>query len=156
MKKLYIIFIVLFTTDAFALYNTNIPNACGTYPKIRAVFIPNEHTCQSGYFLPANVDGCRPCPTDHVCSGGTFAFNEHQSQGIKYKTLTRNSANSCASNISHKLVAKFTPNTVTLNFDDDNGNTTSGSCTYDGLVNLPPTPTREGYDFVGWKLVTNE
>ena len=51
------------------------------------------------------------------------------------------------------MYAVYKPVTVTLNFEDENGNTTTTTCTYDGLVNLPEPPTRVGYDFKGWKLV---
>ena len=58
-------------------------------------------------------------------------------------------------NFPSDFYAVYDPVTVTLNFDDDNGNTTQTTCTYDGLINLPTPPTREGYDFVGWKIETN-
>lgn len=153
MKKIFIIFIFLFSVNAYALYTQNISNACGIIqPKLRAAFEPNEHICQSGYFLPANTDGCRPCPIDHVCGGGTFKFNERQSQGIIYKTLTRNATNACASNISHKFVATFEPVTVLLHYDNGDGTSQNDTCVYDNLITLPTAPTRTGYTFSGWKL----
>ena len=146
---------MLFSINAFALYTQNIPNACGMvqYSRISAFFKPNTYTCSNGYFLPANTDGCQPCPIDHICNGGTFTFNELQSQGIVYKTLTRNATKACASNINHVLVALFEPNTVTLNYDNGDGTTTTGTCTYDNLITLPETtPTKPGYTFTGWKV----
>ena len=53
---------------------------------ITATFIPNEHTCAPGYYLPANVDGCRQCPADNKCIGGTYSFNENINQGIEQCT----------------------------------------------------------------------
>ena len=157
MKRLYIIFVVLFSTNVFAVYNDDIPNACGTTPnnKFIAIFQINTYTCASGYFLPANTDGCRPCPSDHTCNGGTFEFNPTKSQGIIYNQLTQDSDDSCAVNISHKMVAKFQPNTVTLNYDNNNGTTQTGTCTYDGTITLPDNPSKPGYTFVGWILNNN-
>lgn len=153
MKKIFIIFISSFYLMSNVLADTTV---CET-KLMRALYEPIEYTCDSGYFLPANTAGCRQCPNGHTCSGGTFAFNPTTSQGIVYaKPIQSVSNNSCSSNFAHNLIAIYEPVTVTLNFYDNNGNTTSGSCTYDGLVILPETPTREGYDFVGWKLVTNE
>nr|MBQ0091132.1 hypothetical protein [Candidatus Enterousia merdequi] len=146
----------LLSQNAFALYTQDIPNACGVIhfqSKIFAHFERNEHTCSSGYFLPANTDGCRPCPEDHICNGGTFKFNKRQSQGIRYKTLTRNSENSCASNISHHLVGIFKPNTINIRFIDNNEVLTTTTCTYDGAIKIPDiTPNKKGYQFTGWKI----
>ena len=124
---------------------------------MRAIFEPIEYTCASGTFLPANTAGCRPCPSGYTCSGGTYAFDDKKSQGaVRTAGLTtQNISNSCAINASRKMVAVYEPKTVTLNFDDDNGNTTTTTCTYDGLINVPETPTRVGYSFAGWRLEVN-
>ena len=50
---------------------------------IMATFIPNEHTCTTGYYLPANVDECTICPKNNKCVGGTYTFNETLTQGIE-------------------------------------------------------------------------
>ena len=157
MKKIFVcFFIILFTSNAFALYTSNIPNACGVvHNNLIARFQINTYTCNVGYFLPADTEGCVPCPTDHVCSGGTFEFNPTQSQGIVYKRLTQTATDSCASNITHKMVANFQPNTVTLNYDNNNGTTQTGTCTYDGTITLPDSPSKPGYTFVGWILNNN-
>lgn len=47
-----------------------------------AMFTPNEHTCSSGYYLPANIDECTICPANSYCVGGTYSFNETTDQGI--------------------------------------------------------------------------
>lgn len=49
--------------------------------------------------------------------------------------------------------AHWTGNSITLNWDENGGDTvTTGSCTYGGNLVLPATPSRSGYTFNGWKL----
>ena len=65
--------------------NNNLNNLCSTnFPhELSAVMTPNEHNCAPGYYLPANVDGCRQCPKNNKCVGGTYSFNETTDQGIE-------------------------------------------------------------------------
>lgn len=172
MKRIGVFLLLIFITHyAYADYITqNLTGGCDstslqaisntTY--LEPVFTINIYTCSSGQFLPANVDGCRSCPSGYTCSGGTFEFNETVAQGITPKdTISANASNACSSNVlktvgtASYLEPIFTPNTVSLTWDDGVGNTQSTSCTYDGLINLPPEPPqRPGYRFNGWKLVT--
>lgn len=49
--------------------------------------------------------------------------------------------------------AHWTGNSITLNWDENGGDTvTNGSCTYGGNLVLPAAPSRSGYTFNGWKL----
>ena len=50
-------------------------------------------------------------------------------------------------------VAHYAPNTVNLTWDVD-GTTSNGTCVYDAAIDLPATPTKRGWDFVGWEVVT--
>ena len=93
-----------------------------------AIYEINTYNCANGTYLPADGIECISCPTGYTCAGGNYTYNPSNRQGI-------------------------IANTVTLNFNDDNGNTTITTCTYDGLVNLPEPPSRVGYDFVGWKII---
>ena len=48
-----------------------------------------------------------------------------------------------------------TPNTISLDWDPDNGSShTNNTCTYDGAITLPTEPTKPGYQFAGWAVVT--
>ena len=90
MKQIYLIFIVLFSKNAFALFNTDITGGCDsqtlqtinniTY--LEPVFTLSVYNCDSGYYLPSNTEGCVICSQYHYCSGGTFAFNPDKDQGI--------------------------------------------------------------------------
>ena len=155
MNKKLIIYSLFFVLHISTVYAETIQNGCDNvrYHEIQAVWQINEYTCKSGEFLPANTDGCKKCPDGHVCNGGTFTFNPERSQGIQYGNFEQNTPFACSSNMPALLKAVYEPVTVTLNFDDDNGHTTWTTCSYNGLVNLPESPTREGYDFVGWKVV---
>ena len=51
-------------------------------------------------------------------------------------------------------VAHYAPNTVNLTWDVD-GTTSNGTCVYDAAIDLPATPTKRGWDFVGWEVVTS-
>ena len=104
------------------------------------VFEPNEHICESGYYMPANYDGCAVCPANSYCVGGTYTFNETISQGIT----------ACPTGYSSDTGASIcTPNTITINWDGAE----SGTCTYGGTITTPVTPpTRRGYTFVGWQF----
>ena len=174
MNKIFIIFIVLFCGAAYAdnYITQTVVGGCDANTLmttsnnktiLKPVFEPIQYTCSSGQFLPANTTGCQICPNGATCPGGTFAFNEHKAQGITIPSqITQNTTKVCSTNIlmttsNNKTILRpvFEPVTVTLNYSDGVGNTTTKTCTYDGLVNLPPTPTREGYDFVGWKLTNN-
>ena len=154
---------------AFGLVTEDVVDGCDSTTlgihnavSIDAVFEPISITCQSGQYLPANTTSCVSCLSEATCSGGTYTFNETRTQGIIFNNpISEGKTNGCIPNLlglSDNVVieAVFEPVSVSLNFDDGAGNTTTKTCAYDGLVNLPPTPTREGYDFVGWKLVTNE
>ena len=73
MKKYFLILFIILPINAFAYYNETIPNKCGVVNnKMYAIFTPNVHTCSAGYFLPANIDGCRPCPNGYVCRWRNF------------------------------------------------------------------------------------
>ena len=113
MKKLLGFLLALFYANlAFAYVTENITGGCMERPNgIQAVFTPNEHNCVPGYYLPANYDGCVPCPQNATCMGGTFQFNERVAGGITYtRPITTNVSRGCNINLSDSKVARFTIN----------------------------------------------
>lgn len=96
-------------------FTQDTPNACnfvGTAYFV-AEYEPNEYTCNSGYYLPANHEGCVSCPSMYSCPGGTFTFDENTSQGIVYSSsaiINTNINNMCAVNLPNFLSAFYEPN----------------------------------------------
>ena len=72
------------------LNQSNIVGGCVSsllYPagedsNMRALFEPKTYDCDAGYYLPANTDGCTICGENSYCMGGTYTFNETETQGI--------------------------------------------------------------------------
>lgn len=115
-----------------------------------AVYETLEITCNVGYYLGAGAETCTSCPTNSYCPGGTFYFDETKNQGVYFNHIA-NGTTFCSENFPTNLYAIYEPKTVTINFDDGDGNTTQSSCVYDGLITIPSyTPTRPGYTFGGW------
>ena len=146
MKKILFLFLVF---PAMADELTCVPQSDGFY----AIFTPNIYNCGTNEFLPANTDGCQPCPTDYSCSGGSFKFNKYRAQGIIFTGRTTHVAiKSCADNFPVNLYAKFVPNKINLDWYSGENVVAQTMCEYDGAIQLPPAPVRPGYTFVGWKL----
>ncbi len=63
---------------------TTINNVCAAnFPNIiNAIYEPNKHDCATGFYMPANTDGCVQCPENNYCTGGTYTFSETETQGI--------------------------------------------------------------------------
>ena len=98
MKKLFFLSLMFVSVPGWAYMMNDVPNMCvfGAFDAV-AVFERNTYTCNAGYYLPANTDGCRVCPNGAVCSGGTFEFNETVPQGIKHTApFTQTQANLCS------------------------------------------------------------
>lgn len=64
--------------------STTMNNVCAVnfLPEIHAIYTPNIHDCEPGYYLPANVDSCTQCPEGYWCAGGKYTFNEYADQGL--------------------------------------------------------------------------
>ena len=118
MRKIISLFIVLILNANFAYGQTFTENTAGacnfdsSNAYLSAIYEPNEHTCSVGYYLPANVDECMPCPNMYRCDGGTFSFNPDTAQGLVYNggNFDTNINNFCAINIPKYLYAVYEPN----------------------------------------------
>jgi hypothetical protein len=117
--------------------------------------------CDNGY--RSNNSSCVPYgPTDGSgnCDIGYYdlAINANTFTGLtngncsspyaKFTNTTR-----CDHNPGGTCVDIPTP-IVSISWSDDNGNTTTNTCTYEETIVLPQTPSRPGYIFNGWKLAT--
>lgn len=112
MKKIFFIFVVILNAN-FALgavVVNDTANGCNDSVNLYALFEPNVYTCDAGYYLPANIEGCKPCPSEDICVGGTFTFNEYFSQGIVYnQNITTDIGYGCQS-FDGYATAVFEPN----------------------------------------------
>ena len=81
-------------TQGLSYGDVLITNAIGSCSKeftqnYSAVFEPITYNCPAGYYLPAGNDwvndeeGCRVCPQNNKCIGGTYYVNETNDQGIE-------------------------------------------------------------------------
>ena len=112
MKKLFVIFFIgFFSLNAFALYNSDIPNACTSSQTFIPVLQINSYTCNAGYYLPANALACVQCPSNATCPGGTFTFNPDQAQGINLNyPVSQNLNNACSENFAKTFAPVFQAN----------------------------------------------
>ena len=108
MKKLFAFLLLIFITQiatADIVCNTNID-------KYFAIYEPYSYDCSSGYYLPANTLGCKPCPSGFTCPGGTFQFNPDKFQGLEFRgNITTTMNNVCATNFPNNITAVYVPNT---------------------------------------------
>ena len=148
--KILLLLSLLFTTPSFA------EMMCDDATDYFAIYEINTYTCESGKYLPANTEGCQPCPTGFTCNGGTYEFNPDIYQGAELDSIPTTTMNNiCADNFPTEVYAIYKPNTINLNWWNGNGSVAQTTCEYDGTITLPTTPTRTGYTFAGWKLKTN-
>ncbi len=122
MKKLVFILGVFISYANFAyaeIFSENTANGCSfdyNPATLTALFEPTLYNCSSGYYLPANIDGCTSCLSGHTCSGGNFRFNQNIDQGIVYTLpIVENVEKGCSRDLLYNgnLVAEFVPNTHT-------------------------------------------
>ena len=118
MKKISLLFFLIFTSTVFAETVSDFTNMCAAtgYKRLYAIFPKNEYTCLPGYFLPADAETCAACPNGYTCDGGTFNYNATNAQGLT-KTSPNSyvtAENACAANtIPKRLYAIMAPITYT-------------------------------------------
>jgi len=66
-------------------FTNNLTNVCATNAPhgFIATYEINSYNCATGYYLPADEIECTICPTDSICSGGTYTYNATIDQGIQ-------------------------------------------------------------------------
>ena len=139
----------MLVTDAIGSCATNFNKS------FTATFEPIVYTCNPGYYLPAGNDwtndfeGCRICDKDNYCIGGNYTFNETTNQGITHcpEQYQVSPAGSYSAQQCYKPI---------INLDWYNGENivAQTTCEYGSVIQLPPTPVKPGYTFVGWRLKT--
>ena len=81
-------------------------------------------------------------------TGYTCGYTDTPTGEIKYTT-------SISTSEDKTIYVKCNPNTYTINFDTDGGTTVnSKTVTYDSKIGEITSPTKTGYNFVGWYLET--
>ncbi|MFQ6729665.1 MAG: hypothetical protein ACLRFK_01255 [Alphaproteobacteria bacterium] len=88
MKKLFAFLSFVFITQIAMADDIVCDSANTVYV---AVYKINTYDCPSGYYLPANTDGCQPCLYGRYCAGGTYTFNTDADQGIVIGSYVCNS-----------------------------------------------------------------
>lgn len=112
------IFIIAITTPTMAdeYIVQNINNGCSgeTVSSIMiAAFLPNQYTCNAGYFLPIHSLECQPCTNGAVCPGGTYDYSDEHSSGITFpETIYSDFIGGCTTEIAGPvMIAEFSPTT---------------------------------------------
>ncbi len=109
MKKLFAFLLSIFITQIAMADDIVCDTNIDTY---FAAYNPYTYDCATGYYLPANTLGCKPCPSGFNCPGGTFQFNPDMFQGLYFTenitTATMN--NVCAANFPTDILAIYKPN----------------------------------------------
>ena len=72
----------LYFTENITTATMNNVCAANFPTDIFAIYEPNKHDCATGFYMPANMDGCVECPENNYCVGGIYTFSETKTQGI--------------------------------------------------------------------------
>lgn len=163
-RFIFLLPFIIMPAHANGLISSDVINGCMRETlgftedvSINAVFEPKSIECLPGEYLPMNIANCTPCPSEAVCVGGTYIFNETKTQGIIFNNNFKQSKPmGCISNLlgltdNVTINAVFEPNIITLNWNDGT-NTTTTQCTFGQTVTIPNPPTRPGYKFGGWRV----
>ena len=75
--------LIIDTDNPYITYDIKNTCAINSGRIMNGAFTPNVHNCAPGYYLPAYTDECIICPRNNKCVGGTYTFNETETQGIE-------------------------------------------------------------------------
>ena len=104
--------------------------------------------------VSTNIEGTKPQIQPHGEDIKYVRFNgvlSEKDSFIFYSDYVINSL-TVSENVDHTLHAIWEPNSYTVTFDPEGGSvgTTSKQVTFNSTYGELPTPTREGYRFLGW------
>jgi len=95
-------------------YTPDAPVSCDAIPAgMYAVYGISQYTCQRGYYLPADSEICRSCPTGGSCIGGTFTLNPNEYQGLVLSNIHGAVNYVCANNFPTNMYAMYQINVYT-------------------------------------------
>ena len=91
-----------------------------------------------------------------IVTAQSFASGITATNGVAQPSICNESTLGTSTG-SVELVAEFVPQTINLNwYNDDtriNVSNPSNTCTYGTAISLPTTPEKPGYTFKGWKIL---
>ncbi len=158
MQKLFASLLFILITQ-IAMADDIVCNSANTV--YFAVYEINTYDCTSGYYLPANTLGCKPCPSGFTCPGGTFQFNPNMFQGLYFtENITTTMNNVCAANFPTDIFAIYEANKhdcatgfyMPVNTDGcvkcpENNYCVGGTYTFNKTITQGITPCPDSYPY---------
>lgn len=147
------------TFDVAGSWATNNDSATGTQNCHRDGYHFTGWTCTAALAAGGNStlvsNGGTSCGgVDHKnpasCTGSAFGGTDGKWQ---YAALAANGTTGAAVSCT----AQWAENTITITWNKNNAESAdipNNTCTYTGSVSVPATPTRTGYEFKGWEVVS--
>ncbi len=142
------------SSDVFA--GTQLATVCPGGTQLYATYTPNSKVaceilgteCSAGQYLPMNTSVCATCPTNGICPGGTYTFNDTTVQGITGCDVGYTlSVDVCDANVISVTWDHATQSDITEN--------DAGSVTYGGDIRTPKRAQHiNGKIFTGWVFNT--
>ena len=116
MKRLFVFLLfIIFSSNVFGGVTDNIINGCSLSQNFIANFQNKTIVCQQNTYLPADAETCAPCLSGHVCSGGTFVFDENTDQGIILDTIFYGTIQKACPLLSNNMYATFALKSIACN-----------------------------------------
>jgi hypothetical protein len=141
----------------------------GTTIVANAFAVPPKVDMCTGRQYDAGNGYCEHCPSNYNNSGEKFSIEECCIDELTYDSesglcvaVASNEPEETPMSCDNEtlgtytgpttLAAQWNANTINLDFYDGENKLSSGTCTYDGGIELPNDPTKTGYEFSGWKV----